>query len=151
MACALAACGTDVNIGGNADAGEPLSADCEPCVLSEDCLPGSTCGQYSGNAYCAKLCPQGNECSAGQVCSSVVAGATVMACLPSSGKCPAAAPPPGPDGSIPTKCGSLNGPTVPSACKSCKPGVGDCQANGCYGGWWCNTTTNDCQRPPKCI
>jgi hypothetical protein len=23
-----------------------------------------------------------------------------------------------------------------------------CTANGCYGGWWCNTDTNKCQAPP---
>jgi hypothetical protein len=28
-------------------------------------------------------------------------------------------------------------------------GTGDCQANGCYGGWYCNTGTCKCQSPPS--
>ena len=142
-------CGTDVDIGGTAD----LSADCEPCARTLDCHATSACAQYAGNAYCATLCPKGTECDATESCTVVTntSGASVQACLPSSGKCPTAPPPPGPDGSVPTRCGADNGPTIPSACHSCKAGVGTCQANGCYGGWWCNTTTNDCVRPPKCI
>ncbi len=149
--CVLIACGSDVNIGGPGDAGEPLSLDCEPCVFNEDCHAGAACGAFSGDAYCATLCPQGTECASGQTCSSVnIVGSNQKACLPASGKCPTAPPPPGPDGGVATKCGTLNGPTIASACHSCKAGVGTCQANGCYGGWWCNTTNNECVRPPKC-
>lgn len=144
-------CGTDVNLGGTADGGEPKSADCEPCVFVDDCHAGAACGQYSGDAYCATACPQGNECGTGQTCASIVSTTgTVMACLPISGKCPTAPPPSGSDGSVVTKCGALVGPTVPASCKSCKAGVGTCQANGCYGGWWCNTALTECVRPPKC-
>lgn len=143
------ACGGDVDIGGNADAG--LSLDCEPCTFEQDCHAGAICGSFSGDQYCATLCPAGNECAGGQTCGSVTSssGTTSRACLPSSGACPAAESPPGPDGGVLEKCGSLNGPNVTSACHSCDPGL-SCQPNGCYGGWWCNTTTSKCQRPPKC-
>lgn len=145
-------CGQDVDLGGSANAAQPLSADCEPCVFADDCHAGAVCGLYSGDAYCATECPKGNECASGQTCVSVATtvGGAVMACLPSSGKCPAAPPPSSADGGVVTKCGVLVGPTVSATCKSCKVGVGDCQANGCYGGWWCKTTTSECVRPPKC-
>jgi hypothetical protein len=35
-----------------------------------------------------------------------------------------------------------------AGCTSCKTSNKPCQANGCYGGWWCNTATNRCRKPP---
>jgi hypothetical protein len=43
-------------------------------------------------------------------------------------------------------CGTLVGPDISSCCHSCSGQT--CQANGCYGGWWCNTDTCHCQQPP---
>jgi hypothetical protein len=43
-------------------------------------------------------------------------------------------------------CGSLAGPTVTAGCH-CSSSK-SCAANGCYGGWWCNTATNKCQAAP---
>ena len=34
-----------------------------------------------------------------------------------------------------------------AGCHSCSPGP-NCQQNGCYGGWWCDTVTNLCHAPP---
>lgn len=45
-----------------------------------------------------------------------------------------------------TTCGTLVAPSVPASCHSCTSQT--CQPNGCYGGWWCNTSTNRCQSPP---
>lgn len=45
-------------------------------------------------------------------------------------------------------CGNLVGPDVSAKCKACEPGHDDCQPNGCFGGYWCNTKTVDCAKPP---
>jgi hypothetical protein len=45
-------------------------------------------------------------------------------------------------------CGTLIGPDVAAGCTSCKRGGSNCQTNGCYGGWWCDSSTNRCQKPP---
>jgi hypothetical protein len=155
-ALALAACGTDVDIGGSPDAGLEATVgaeapdDCDPCASAQDCAPNAVCAQFSGDEFCATRCPVGNECATDEVCTSVaVAGAGgVNACLPKSGAC-AAAVPPAVDGAALDVCGPLNGPPVASQCHSCGRFSDDCQPNGCYGGWWCNTSTRRCQRPPK--
>jgi hypothetical protein len=46
-------------------------------------------------------------------------------------------------------CGALAGPSLGACCHSCTVGVGDCQGNGCYGGWFCNTQSCRCQAPPN--
>jgi len=43
-------------------------------------------------------------------------------------------------------CGNLVGPNVEAGCYC---SGSDCLADGCYGGWWCNTSTNRCERPPS--
>lgn len=43
-------------------------------------------------------------------------------------------------------CGPLVAPSVSATCRSCSGQ--SCQPNGCYGGYWCNTTTNRCEAPP---
>ncbi|AKV00746.1 hypothetical protein AKJ09_07409 [Labilithrix luteola] len=45
-------------------------------------------------------------------------------------------------------CGTLVGPDVTSNCTSCT-GKKNCQTNGCFGGWWCDTATKRCQAPPS--
>lgn len=47
-----------------------------------------------------------------------------------------------------TQCGTLVAPSVTASCHSCTAGSGTCQANGCYGGWWCDTSTNRCKVAP---
>jgi hypothetical protein len=129
-------------------AGKEAPDDCDPCASAQDCLTSAVCAQFAGDEFCATKCPNGNECPADEVCTSVAsAGSNVRACLPKSGTCSAAAPP-APDGATLEVCGALNGPTIPSDCHSCGRFSDDCQANGCYAGWWCNTSTRQCQRPP---
>jgi hypothetical protein len=41
---------------------------------------------------------------------------------------------------------TLIAPTVPAACTGCS--TSRCQANGCYGGSWCDATTRECHRKP---
>ncbi len=136
------ACGTDVDLGG---AG--TSAECEPCASASDCASASAvCVLINGNGYCATPCPQGTGCGAGESCtaSTTTAEAGVNACINASG-CQAPPPPTGPDGAVIDRCGELVGPNVEAGCKACSY---SCQANGCYGGYWCNTKYNDCDKPP---
>ncbi len=136
----------NMDAGGIGDAS--VSAACPPCVTDQDCA-GGTCAQLAGDSYCTPSCPNGNECSTDRSCvsASSVTGQQVSVCVPRSDVCTPtnatddAGTPSGP-------CGSLVGPDVKSGCTGCgsRP---TCQANGCYGGWWCNTATNKCQSPPS--
>ena len=48
-----------------------------------------------------------------------------------------------------TQCGNLVAPSVPANCRACDRDGGDCQPNGCYGGYWCDTIVTDCHVAPK--
>lgn len=54
-----------------------------------------------------------------------------------------------PDGAPLATCGPLDAPTTPSTCSACTKGTEECQANGCYGGYWCNQVERDCKTPPR--
>ena len=153
-ASALAACGTskgDAPPGGGVGTdGDASDSACALCVTDGDCSGGS-CVQLGGDSYCAPPCPTGNECSADRSCipASTVEGQQVSVCIPRAAKCGdgtgtggAPATPPAPN----RMCGTLAGPDLAASCKSC--GAHPCQVNGCYGGWWCNTSTSRCQAPP---
>ena len=123
---------------------------CALCVTDGDCA-GGVCVQLGGDSYCAAACPMGNECSADRTCmpASTIEGQQASVCIPRTAKCGDGAG----TGPVPAKpparssmCGTLAGPDLASTCKSC--GTHPCQANGCYGDWWCNTTTSRCQAPP---
>ena len=45
-------------------------------------------------------------------------------------------------------CPGLSAPDAAASCRSCTSKWRQCQKNGCYDGYLCNTTTNDCQAPP---
>ena len=155
----FAACGLDVDLGGTSDAGAPEAATpvedlvdlCEPCAASPSCPVGATCATVSGNhAFCVTLCPRGTECDADDVCqlaSIAVTLEAVRVCTPKVGACE---PPRSPtiDGAALVRCGTLDGPTIAAACRSCDKDDRNCQKNGCYGGWWCNAATKRCQKPP---
>ncbi len=123
------------------------AGECPQCVTDQDCATGGLCSQLGSDSYCAPPCPNGNECAADRTCVPVskVDGQQASVCVPAGQVC---SPSNGGGGAPPTDtCGPLVGPTVAAGCSSCKAGS-TCQANGCYGGWWCNTTTNKCQSPP---
>ena len=149
-------CGTDVSLGGTpgagtADAGTlDLALDCQPCLEQVDCASTQVCGIFSGDSFCATTCSNGAACDPDEACSAIttVGGAGIMACVPKGGLCPVATGPVAEGGAL-DRCSGLNGPLVTSACHSCGKYSSDCQPNGCYGGWWCNTATRKCQRPPK--
>ena len=161
------ACGANVDLGGTADAGLPDTSasdrsavadndndDCEPCASAANCA-GAACilvspngTTQSGNLYCATLCPIGSECDSNETCSAATTsdGTNTRACAPMAGTCPTAVEPSATDGAPLDRCGVLTSPDVPSTCRSCRY---DCQPNGCYAGWWCNTEKLRCERPPK--
>jgi len=159
---ALYGCGTDVSLGGGGDSGAPVVEagvdggfsqidllDCVPCATAATCKTGSACAAFDGgDGFCFSSCDASAQCEPDETCGTTkdVSGATLLACLPKAGACPAVAPPKGPDGGIIDQCGTLVGPDVAAGCKDCHY---ECQKNGCYGGYYCNTKTKDCERPPE--
>lgn len=148
---------------GGVDAAAPSA--CPPCVTDADCKGGAVCAQFGGDIYCAPPCPKGDECASDRACASVTsyAGDQIDVCVPRGDVCGA---PPGPDAGADTAspsdsgstggdtgggtvdhCGSLVGPAVTAGC-TCAAGH-TCQANGCYGGWWCDSATDKCHAPPS--
>jgi hypothetical protein len=167
---ALSACGSGtlrrpgrvdagVDGGGAVDARVPGGFRCVDCLSSADC-GGDSCIQYGGDVACAGACGPGGACASDSVCQTYTTtnGAQATVCVPIALACgavqedDAGAPPPPPpvDAGTPTSCGTRVGPTVASCCTSCTVGATDCQANGCYGGWWCDTATCRCGAPPVC-
>ena len=148
------ACGIDVNLGGTSDGGAAEAGVvnlCEPCAASPNCPVGAACAKVSGNLlFCATLCPQGTECDVNALCQ-LLPGAgpseSVRVCAPKLGACDPAKSPTN-DGAPLDRCGSLVGPGVVATCSSCDKFDRDCQKNGCYGGWWCNTSRRRCEKPP---
>jgi hypothetical protein len=157
--CAFSACGTDVNLGGTGDAStllldptlEDLGEICEPCTTSATCPTKAVCVQIAGDlTFCANACPNGTECDTDEVCQPLAPGngaAPIAACAPKAGVCTPAKGPVS-EGGPSDHCGTLESPTTVAGCKSCDKDDKDCQRNGCYGGWWCNTATNRCRKPP---
>jgi hypothetical protein len=138
----------------------PGSRECPACVTDTDCASGSVCAQFQGDTFCAQSCGSANACPSGRSCSieTTYNGKQVSVCIPDGNACgPSMAPmdagcPPAPAcdaGSSSDMCGSLVGPTVSSTCSSCGSSSSSCQPNGCYGGWWCDTSTSRCQMPPS--
>jgi hypothetical protein len=119
------------------------TADCPPCVSDTDCN-GGVCAQIGGDSYCTPTCPNGTECSADRACVSAMtsSGQSASVCaLKTGGMCAVSS-----DDAGSSPCGMLVPPNLASTCTSCSGK--QCQTNGCYGGWWCNTATNKCQAPP---
>jgi Calcineurin-like phosphoesterase len=123
------------------------SVQCPPCTDTADCATGSTCTQLGSDSYCAPNCVGGTMCSNGRACVTAtdISGNQVSVCVPPNSVC--SAPIPGGDAGPPSgMCGQYVGPDIAAACASC--GANVCQANGCYGGWWCDTTSLKCHAPP---
>jgi hypothetical protein len=147
LACATSSGGNPFGDDGGADgATAPNPQLCPPCVIDSDCSGGAVCAQLGGDSYCASTCPTGNECDSSHTCQSetTVAGDKTSVCVPNGNACGVA---PNPDAGTNT-CPGLADPTTPASCSSCSQTSKTCQPNGCYGGWWCDTTTLKCQAPP---
>ena len=48
-----------------------------------------------------------------------------------------------------SNCDGYDSPDTPSTCNSCSATSSSCSANGCYGGWYCDSTTSKCHAPPS--
>jgi hypothetical protein len=159
-----AACGTDVDLGGtsgdaglstldssgSSDANAP-GGQCAPCFVDTDCASG-VCAKFADYLFCTMACSTTAPCATDQTCSQLLspAGATIEACLPNDTKCAPENGPIGPDGAPLEHCNTdLDGPGVTSTCKACGTDTDDCQPNGCYGGYWCDSDKTDCVMPPK--
>jgi hypothetical protein len=155
------------------DGGSPVgdmnvSLTCRPCTTSADCANGA-CVQYANDNYCAARCQSGAECAADEDCiaSTAFDGSEVSVCVPRAGACGGnrgcGTCPQGTQCDVVTAtcmpiqqtpdlgtgaCGTLEPPSASSCCSSCNSGAGTCQANGCYGGWWCDSSACKCSRPP---
>ena len=152
----------DVSLGGgdagvlvadaSVDSGAGVSDtfDCEPCAATVACQAGRTCASIDGgDGFCFAQCDASAQCETDETCGRAndVLQVSRLACLPKVGACPNAVAPTGPDGGTLDQCGLLVGPHVADAgCKDCRY---QCQKNGCYGGFYCNTQTKDCERPPS--
>ncbi len=135
--------------GSACSSGAASATPCSACVTDSDCA-GGLCAQLGADSYCVVPCVMASDCSSDAACTAVVGvnGQQVSACVPRSDVC----------GSVPTatddagtsmsQCGTFVGPSVQASCSSCTGGA-SCQANGCYGGWWCNAATSRCQSPPS--
>jgi hypothetical protein len=155
--------------------GPPTSSlTCLPCVDSSQCS-GGACAQYGGSDYCGKTCGSSSDCATGEQCAPLVAvnGSHVRICIPASASCSMGLGctncPSGTscdvvvglctdtgnssDGGSTLSSGGCSGyadPTQSSCCHSCTVGGSNCQANGCYGGWYCDLNACKCQAPPNC-
>jgi hypothetical protein len=46
--------------------------------------------------------------------------------------------------------GTCADPNTPANCTACQTAGKTCQPNGCYNGYYCNTSTNGCHSPSSC-
>jgi hypothetical protein len=130
---------------------DDAGAACTACVIDTDCPNGGVCAQLGGDSYCALPCPNGDECTGTEQCTSVVTvtGDQASACVdPTSTTC-GPNPTQESDAGPPNACPGLADPSTTASCTSCTQYNQPCQANGCFGGWWCNVQTNKCQSPPQ--
>lgn len=142
-------------------------AACTPCLTDTNC-GGGLCAQLQGDSFCAPSCAGGEgatSCPSGTTCSIAtdVNGAQVSVCAPTvtcpGGTGPASGPGSGAgtvDSGTPacvpasSNCDGYDAPTTPSSCDSCTGSSSSpCQANGCYGGWYCDTATSKCHEAPS--
>jgi hypothetical protein len=153
------------SVGSTGSAGKPT---CGGCLSDADCAQGR-CAQLGSDSYCLPTCAA--ACASGSQCQQVTdyAGNPQSLCVPASGACGAdpTCPPcaagltcdpatracvggGGTSGST-GSCAGWAGPTEAST--RCHCGFGhqtDCQPNGCYGGWWCDTVGGHCKVESSC-
>jgi hypothetical protein len=161
------ALGTDAHATGGA---------CVACVTSATCGTGA-CAQFQSDTFCAPSCAAGEGlggCAAGTTCSieSAYNGTQVSVCVPDNNACgtPVGSVPPGsgsgsglsgsgsgtsapPPTCVPSSgggnCAGYAAPGTAAGCGGCgSSGSTTCQANGCYGGWYCDLASTTCHAPP---
>ncbi len=149
---------------GDGSGGASSGAGCTACVKDAECGAGSRCGQFQGDSFCAPDCtdPKSAPCAADRACTAVntAEGQQASVCVPTVNRCGTGTTSGSGMGGTttvatassgtgnPEVCGSLLGPDVKACCTSCTKSGKTCQANGCYGGWWCNKDSCACQAAP---
>ena len=147
--------------GGDGGAGGS-NPSCPVCTTDQDCN-GGICAQFGSDIFCAPSCDNGGSCSSDRTCTveTSAAGDQVSVCVPNDNACGATpqdigggagncTPTTPVDAGDPNQCGTYVGPAESSTCTSCTSSSSSgCQANGCYGGWWCDTATNKCHSAPS--
>jgi hypothetical protein len=160
--------------GGNSDGSGSMTTSCTACVDSSACTSGS-CVQFGGDSYCAPPCHSDADCGSGMQCVLLTStdAMETQSCIPRSASCSGAGCTSCPAGTMcdigAGQCVSGGGtsggggggtsggggtcpgyaaPTVASCCTSCSSSSSSCQTNGCYGGWYCDTTACKCHAPP---
>jgi hypothetical protein len=178
-ACALAAllalsCGAAVDLGGAApgdggdeatlhDGGEPdsgspmdggvdtssdaaldtLDARAADAPLDGASALCSNLAPPTAPAPCRACSPDAGNCQANGCFEGYYCDVTIVDCEQLPSKCEAGVPL--------GDCTGYDPPGAPAPCNACTAGAPNCQANGCYGGFYCELSTNDCQRaPPGC-
>jgi hypothetical protein len=141
------------------EGGAAASGLCTQCTTNADCKGGAVCAQFQGDTFCAAACPNEGQCTGSTTCTveTSYAGDQLSVCVPDGNLCGMPAGPVS-DGGQPmnacdaapaTACGTLVGPTTKASCTSCtSSSQSTCGANGCYGGWWCDTSDSKCHAPP---
>ncbi len=125
---------------------------CPVCISSTDCDASSVCAQIANDSFCTPRCDANGLCGPGRTCviATTADGLQRSVCVVQSGTCSpvngSSSATSGAGGAPSELCGTFVGPDVVAACASCN-GAG-CQANGCFGGWWCDTATDKCHGPP---
>ncbi len=155
-------CATNNPDGFGGDGGPGASNPaCPVCTTDQDCN-GGVCAQFGSDIFCAPSCDNGGSCSSDRTCTveTSASGDQVSVCVPNdnacgapsqeigggAGNCASSTPA---DAGDPNQCGTYVGPAESSTCTSCSSSSSGCQANGCYGGWWCDTATNKCHSAPS--
>ena len=105
---------------------------CTACIIGEDC-PGGLCARIGGQSWCATACDPAGACPTGTSCTAAQApsGAAIQVCVPTP--CTLAASATGTTSSV---CPGYVDPASPGCCHCAGQ---NCTANGCYGGWYCQT------------
>jgi hypothetical protein len=161
--------GQNGSLSGDSGTSGESAGSCVNCLSDTDCSEGAVCAQFQGDSFCASACPNEDECGAGTTCTIVSTsnGAQASVCEPNNNACaPGYSGGGGADsgaggggggsgggggggGGSSGMCGTYAGPNVSAGCHSCSSGSSSCQANGCYGGWYCDTSGNTCHAPPS--
>jgi hypothetical protein len=148
---------------------------CSNCRTSTECGLSGVCVQIAADDVCADPCGSDGGCDPNAVCVQTTAfdGADILTCVPNTGSCGALSgcgscaagttcnfvtghcdaltSDAGFESVDGGRCGPLVSASVSACCHACTVGVGDCQPNGCYGGWWCDTAISPCwcRKPPE--
>ena len=148
----------DAQLADDVDAAAILQ--CVPCVDRSTCGTG-WCVQFAADSYCAADCTN-SACASGLSCELLTteSGDSVHACVPPVDTCSAgggdvdasvgldtAPADTAPADTVSGTCASLDGPETASCCKACTAGA-NCQANHCFGGWFCDPAACKCVPAP---